>query len=63
MIAQAAILGGHVRTGMEDNLYLEKGVRARSNAELIAKAVNIIRLLGREPATPGEARELLGVGS
>ena len=61
MIAQAAILGGHVRTGMEDNLYLEKGVRAKSNAELIAKAVNIIRLLGREPATPGEARELLGL--
>ncbi|MGD8562109.1 MAG: 3-keto-5-aminohexanoate cleavage protein [Desulfarculaceae bacterium] len=59
MVAQAVILGGNVRAGMEDNLYLAKGVRAKSNAELIERAVTIIRLLGKEPATPEEARKIL----
>ena len=59
MVAQAVILGGNIRAGMEDNLYLSKGVRAKSNAELVERAVAIIRLLGKEPATPQEARELL----
>lgn len=59
MVAQAAILGGNVRVGMEDNLYLEKGVRAKSNSQLVEKAVQIIKLLGYEPATPDEARKML----
>lgn len=62
MLAQAAILGGNVRAGMEDNLYLARGVRAKSNAELVERAVSIIRLLGKEPATPGEARKILQLG-
>ena len=63
MLAQAVILGGNVRVGMEDNLYLEKGVRAKSNRELVEKAVAIIGHLGKEPATPEEAKGLLGLGS
>ena len=63
MLAQAVILGGNVRVGMEDNLYLEKGVRAQSNKELVEKAVAIIGLLGKEPATPDEAKALLGLGN
>ena len=59
MLAQALLLGGHVRVGLEDNIYLEKGRLATSNAELVRKAVEIIRLLGSRPATAGEAREIL----
>ena len=61
IVAQAAILGGHVRVGLEDNLYIEKGVYAPSNAVLVERAVSLIELLGREVATPAEARELLGL--
>jgi uncharacterized protein (DUF849 family) len=61
IVAQAAILGGHVRVGLEDNLYLEKGVFAPSNAVLVERAVSLLRLLGKEPATPAEARDLLGL--
>ena len=61
MVAQAVLLGGHVRIGLEDNLYLERGVAAPSNAALVARAVEIIRLLGSEPATPDEAREILSL--
>lgn len=61
MLAQAALFGGHVRVGMEDNLFLEKGVPAPSNAALVEKGVNILRALGKEPATAAEAREILGV--
>jgi uncharacterized protein (DUF849 family) len=57
----ALLLGGNVRVGLEDNMYLQKGVMARSNAELVAKIVRIARELGREPATPEEAREILGL--
>jgi uncharacterized protein (DUF849 family) len=57
----ALLLGGNVRVGLEDNLYLEKGVMAQSNAELVAKIARIARELGREPATPDEAREILGL--
>jgi len=62
MVAQSALLGGNIRIGMEDNFYLEKGKLAKSNKELVEKAVAIIRLLGKEPATIQEARELLGLG-
>ncbi len=61
-IAAATIaMGGHVRTGFEDNLYLEKGVLAKSNGELVAKVVEIAKLMGREIATPAEARKILGM--
>jgi uncharacterized protein (DUF849 family) len=61
MVAQAVLLGGHVRVGLEDNLYLEKGKLAPSNAALVEKAAHIIEVLGDHVATPGEAREILGL--
>ena len=61
MITAAMIMGGNVRVGMEDNIYLSKGVLAKSNAELVGKAVRIAKELGREIATPDEAREILGL--
>jgi len=60
MVAQAVLLGGHVRVGLEDNLWLEKGVHA-SNATLVEKAVRIITLLGSKTASPDEARKILGL--
>jgi uncharacterized protein (DUF849 family) len=53
--------GGFWRVGLEDNLYLERGVLAKSSAEQVEKAIRIIRELGYEPATPDEAREILGL--
>jgi uncharacterized protein (DUF849 family) len=61
MLAQAALLGGHVRVGMEDNLYLDKGVPAPSNAALVEKGINIVRTMGREVASPDDARKILGL--
>jgi uncharacterized protein (DUF849 family) len=61
MVAQAVLLGGHVRVGLEDNLYLEKGKLAPSNAALVEKAASIIAMLGDNVATPAEAREILGL--
>ncbi len=58
---QSLLLGGHVRVGLEDNLYLEKGRMAKSNAEHVAKIIRIARELGLEPATPDEARQILGL--
>ena len=63
IVAQAWLMGGHVRVGMEDNIYLEKGVLASSNAQLVAKARDIIRSLGGEVASAGEARQMLGLAS
>ena len=59
MVAQAVLLGGHVRVGLEDNIYLGKGELAPSNAALVEKAVRIIELLGDNVATPAEARKML----
>ena len=53
--------GGHVRTGLEDNLYLKRGELAPSNAALVEQAVALIDMLGCEPAAPQEAREILGL--
>jgi uncharacterized protein (DUF849 family) len=53
--------GGHMRVGLEDNLYLEKGVLAKSSAEQVAKAIRIAAELGFEPASPDEARQILGL--
>jgi uncharacterized protein (DUF849 family) len=61
LITMGAIMGGNVRTGMEDNIYLGKGELAQSNADLVAKTVRILRELSLEPATPDEAREMLGL--
>ena len=61
MVAQAMILGGHTRVGFEDNLWLSKGELAPSNAALVEKGVRIMRDVGFEPATPAEAREILGL--
>jgi uncharacterized protein (DUF849 family) len=60
-VAQAVVLGGHVRVGLEDNLWLEKGVHA-TNGALVEKAVKLIELLGTKVATPSEGREILGLG-
>lgn len=57
----AMILGGNVRVGLEDNLYLSKGVLAKSNAEAVAKIRGIAEMLGREVATPDEARAILNL--
>ncbi len=61
IVAQACLLGGHVRVGLEDNLYLEKGVLAPSNAALVERAAQIVQLLGRTVATPARARRILGL--
>ena len=61
MVAQAWLYGGHVRVGLEDNIYLEKGVLAKSNAELVAKARDIVLALGGAIASPAEARAMLGL--
>ncbi|MGE0096528.1 MAG: 3-keto-5-aminohexanoate cleavage protein [Alphaproteobacteria bacterium] len=58
MVAQAALLGGNVRVGLEDNLYLEKGVFA-TNAQLVEKAIRILRELGARACTPEETRQRL----
>ena len=54
-------MGGNVRVGFEDSIYIEKGVLAKSNGEMVAKVVRIAKELGREIATSAEAREILGL--
>lgn len=61
MITLGILLGGNIRVGFEDNIYLRKGVLAKSNAQLVEMAVNLVGLLQRETATPNEAREILGI--
>ncbi|MCC6996199.1 MAG: 3-keto-5-aminohexanoate cleavage protein [Deltaproteobacteria bacterium] len=62
MLLMAALpMGGDVRVGLEDNFYLPNGEMAKSNGELVAKAVELVKLVGREPATPDEAKQLLGI--
>jgi len=61
IVAQSVLYGGHVRVGLEDNIYLSKGVLAKSNAELVAKAVRIITELGGSIATTAEAREIFSI--
>ena len=60
MVAQAVLLGGNIRVGLEDNLYLKKGVFA-SNGQLVERACNIVELMGCSIQTPSEARETLGL--
>src|SRR6201994_2380510 len=61
MVAQAFLLGGHVRVGMEDNLYMSKGVLAKTNAELVTHAVGILKMLGADVASAKDARGMLGL--
>nr|MDO8089043.1 3-keto-5-aminohexanoate cleavage protein [Candidatus Sigynarchaeota archaeon] len=65
--AMAAIMGGHIRVGMEDNIYVrydpvkKERILAKSNAELVEKMVRIVNELGRDVASPDEARKMLGL--
>ncbi len=61
LAAPTIVMGGNVRVGFEDNLYLERGVLAKSNGELVDKVVRMAKLLGRSIATSDEAREILGL--
>ena len=63
MVAQTVLLGGHPRVGLEDNIYLEKGKLAPSNAALVEKAAKIIEVLGDQVATPAQARQILGLAA
>ena len=63
MVAQAVLLGGHVRVGLEDNIYLGPGELAPSNASLVERAAVIVEALGATVATPAEARDILGLGA
>jgi len=58
-LTQAALMGGNVRVGLEDSLFIERGKFAVSNAEQVSKIVRILREMGHEPATPAEARAML----
>lgn len=61
LAAAALAMGGHVRVGLEDNFYLAPGAIASSNGDLVEKAARLAREVGRTPATPAEARHLLGL--
>ena len=61
MITMAMLLGGNVRVGFEDNIYLKQGVLASSNAQMVEMAVDLAERLGRQVATPTEARRILGI--
>lgn len=61
MAAMSIIMGGHVRVGMEDNVYLRKGVLAKSNAEFVGQIVELAGFLQRRVATVGDARRILGL--
>ncbi len=61
IVAQSWLYGGHVRVGMEDNIYLEKGVLAKSNAELVAKAADMVRQMGGSIASATDARAMLNL--
>ena len=61
ILYMSVITGGHIRVGMEDNIYMSKGVLAKSNVEFVEKAKTIANEYGREIATPAEARKILGL--
>jgi len=61
MLAASFVSGGHVRVGLEDNIYLARGVLAPSNAALVERAVRIVQDLGGSVASAGEARDMLGL--
>jgi uncharacterized protein (DUF849 family) len=61
LITMAAAMGGHVRVGLEDSLMISRGVLAKDNAEQVRKIRRIVEDLGREVASPDEARDMLGL--
>ena len=61
LTTMSILLGGHVRVGLEDNLYYERGRLAESNAQLVERTVRLANLLGRDLATPAETRRMLGI--
>lgn len=61
LLPVAVALGGHIRVGLEDNFYVKAGVMARSNADLVSKAVRMIEDMGASPASPEESRQFLGL--
>lgn len=61
MTTLATLMGGHVRVGLEDNIYYRRGEKARSNAQLVERAARIAHELNREVATPAQARQMLGL--
>jgi 3-keto-5-aminohexanoate cleavage enzyme len=61
MITMGVLLGGHIRVGFEDNIYLKKGVLAKSNAQMVKMAVNLVNDLQCKVATTDEARDILGI--
>lgn len=61
MAALGIVMGGHVRVGFEDNVFMSRGVPAKSNGELVSRVVRIAKELGREIANPQEARQILGL--
>ena len=61
MITMAFLLGGHIRVGFEDNIYLRRGVLLKSNAQMVDHATSIVEKLQGEIATPNDAREMLGL--
>jgi uncharacterized protein (DUF849 family) len=63
MLVQSWLLGGHVRIGMEDTSYIARGKLTAGNGELTERARDLIEKLGGEIATPGEARETLGLAA
>ncbi len=63
MTTLATLMGGHVRVGLEDNIYYRRGEKAKSNAQLVQRAVRVAHELNREVATPTQAREMLGMGA
>jgi len=63
MTTQSILLGGHVRVGLEDNIYLKRGQKLKNNAEAVAKIARIAGELNREIATPAQAREMLGISA
>jgi 3-keto-5-aminohexanoate cleavage enzyme len=61
MMAVTLALGGHIRTGLEDVVYIAQGEYAESNAQLVTRALTLCEAIGRPVATPGQAREMLGI--
>lgn len=61
LVAMAQTLGGQVRVGMEDNIYLRRGELVRDNAQLVERTVQLLDILGTEPASPAQAKEILGL--
>ena len=61
MVSQSIAMGGHARVGFEDNLYISKGVLAKSNGELVEKVVRIAKNMGRKIANPSEAKKILKI--